>query len=283
MSRKLTTNELDACVRELPVAPTILAKLHQLLAADATNTLDVIPLLRADPALAASVVRLARSPLYQRTSAPENLDEAVVRLGFNELNRLVSYTVMRQMAEPVPAYGASAEEVWRQSLACALAMELMSERRGKPTGTPYLIGLLHAIGVVLLQRVIGREANGRIVFDPAAPEGVARQEVERLGLHQGDAAAHALRHWSFPEAIATPIECQFAPDEAGEHAAAAHQLVQAKWLALAALGDVDAANALVARGELTEKISDSMIELVPYLQPRLAALDIVLAGLELSA
>lgn len=283
MARKLTPEELDGCVRELPVAPTILAQLQQMLAADATNALDVIPLLRVDPALSASVLRLARSPLYQRATLPGTLDEAVVRLGFAELSRLVSYTVMRQIAEPVPAYGISAEFFWRKSVACALAMELLAERRDAPAGTPYLIGLLHAVGELLLQRVVGREADGRIVFDAAAPEGVARQEIEKLGLHQGDAAAHALRHWSFPEAIFTPIEKQFAPHDAGKHAAAAGHLVLAKWLSLTALGETDAAAGLVARGELSPAPNEKSAELVTALEVRLSALDAILAGIEVAA
>lgn len=281
MARHLSSKELEAYVRELPVGPTVLARLNQLLAADATNALDVIPILRGDPALATAVMRLACSPLYQRNAPPESLDEAVVRLGFTELNRLVSYTVMRQMSAPLPAYGESLELFWKKSVATALAMELLADRAGDAVEMPYLIGLLHSIGEILIQRVVGREATGRIVFNFEAEESVAKQEEQLLGIHQGDAAGHALRYWKFPENIAVPIESQFAPREAGPHESAAVRLVNAKWLALTSLGEIERAAALVTAGELPGQPSDELIALVPDLQERIAVLDALIAGMEL--
>lgn len=282
MARHLSSKDLDVYVRELPVGPTVLARLNQLLAADATNALDLIPVLRGDPSLVTSVLRLARSPFFQRATPPENLDEAVVRLGFVELNRLVSYTVMRQLAEPLPAYGETPDLFWKKSVATALAMELFAERAGEAPETPYLVGLLHAIGEILVQHVVNREARKRVHFErtEGAPS-LAKQEEQLLGIHQADAAAHALRHWEFPDAIVIPVENQFAPHEAGILVRAAKSLVTAKWLAFTALGEHERAAALVAHGELSTTPGDDIIAAVPDLQDRIAVLDALLAGMEL--
>lgn len=282
MARHLSSKDLDVYVRELPVGPTVLARLNKLLSADATNAFDVIPILRGDPALVTSVLRLARSPFFQRATLPDTLEDAVVRLGFVELNQLVSYTVMRQLAEPLTAYGETAEFFWKKSVATGLAMEVLAEREGASPETPYLIGLLHAIGEVLVQRVVNREAKKRHQFDltETAPS-VAKQEEELLGVHQGDAAAHALRHWQFPDAIVVPIENQFAPREAGIFVASTKRLVTAKWLAFTALGEHERAATIVAQGELTATPGDDVIAAVPDLQDRIALLDALLTGMEL--
>ncbi len=233
--------ELDEVAGSLPVGPTILSRLHAMLNSERSSTIDIVLAVRMDPALAAAVIHVARSALYGSPHPPETIDDAVVRVGFKEVARIVSYTVLHQLAEPLPLYGESADFFWRKSLACAFAMELLAARAQQPTEPAYLIGLLHAIGAILLQRTVQLRGPAEAVVDPLAPEGPAAQELRLLGIHQGSAASHALRAWGFPDTLVAPIEHQFDPELAGPHAAAAYALGVAKYLSLQTLGRPDLA------------------------------------------
>ena len=51
-----------------------------------------------------------------------------MRIGFKEVARLVSYTVLHQLAEPLPLYGKSADFFWRKSLAAILLQRTVRVR-----------------------------------------------------------------------------------------------------------------------------------------------------------
>jgi HD-like signal output (HDOD) protein len=235
MTQSFDPRELEALVRGLPVGPAILARLHSLLKNPGVSAVDIVLAVRIDPALATAVLRVARSPMFAGEKPPETLDEAVVRIGFKEVSRIVSYTAMQQLAESLPIYGESADFFWRKSVACAMAMEMLTSRAGQPPEPAYLIGLLHSIGAILLHRMAVRLAPAEFAIAPESSEGVAAQEIRNFGMHQGAAAANALATWEFPQADIRPIECQFEPAQAGEFSASAMQLVVAKHLSLLAL------------------------------------------------
>jgi len=78
----------------------------------------------------------------------------------------------------------------------------------------------------------------------ANPQSIPDQELAAAGFTQAQAAAWAMRHWFFPEAIVEPIEYQFNPHEAPVHTQMALRLRLAKWLTHLVLGDEAAARAV---------------------------------------
>lgn len=238
-----------------------------MLRSEESSTIDIVLAVRMDPSLATAVLHVARSALFGAAQPAETLDEAVVRIGFKEVARIVSYTVMHQLAEPLPLYGESADFFWRKSVASAFAMELLAARQQQPTEPAYLVGLLHSIGSVLLQRTVSLHGPADAAVDPLAPEGAAAQELRLLGVHQGSAAAHALAVWGFPAAIIAPIEHQFTPELAGIHQPTARVLGVAKRLAMQALGHPELANVFARPpAELEQSLAAEM-------QERMLALD----------
>ena len=85
----LTRDQILDHARALPAAPRIMAELCELLQ-DINTDLDQIALvIRGDPALAARVIRISNSVVYGGDWAVASIDEAVNRVGFEEVLRLV--------------------------------------------------------------------------------------------------------------------------------------------------------------------------------------------------
>ncbi len=243
----LNPKHLETLLRDLPPTPAVMPRLMAMLSDPESNTEDVLELIALDPGLASTVLRASRSAYYgARGQSVDSVDEAIAAIGFKEVYRIVAlYTLSEAAREPLVLYGLTPEMFWRKSVACALAMEMLCGEMGAPGTTGYTIGLLHAVGEVFVSR-LARQASpkGLPLVAFANPLPIPEQETAAAGLTQSEAAAYAMRHWFFPEAIIEPIEYQFNPHEAPVHTQMALRLRLGKWLTHLVLGDEAAARAV---------------------------------------
>src|SRR5215216_135519 len=102
--------------RKIPAAPQVLAGLCELLQ-DVNTDLDQIAAeIRFDPALTARVIRISNSPVFGSGQRLGSVDEAVNRVGFGEVLRLVgAATVAGMVDRALGCYGIPAE-LLRESL-----------------------------------------------------------------------------------------------------------------------------------------------------------------------
>jgi HD-like signal output (HDOD) protein len=76
-------------VEPLPTAPMILPKLLNALSDPNVNVDEVVNLVVHEPALAAKVLKLCNSALFAGAEPTANISEAVYRVGFYNVYRLV--------------------------------------------------------------------------------------------------------------------------------------------------------------------------------------------------
>jgi HD-like signal output (HDOD) protein len=76
--------DLEAYLRDLPVAAAVLPRLQMLLLSDETNLDEVVELVRFDPSLATRVMHAAGSAYYGRARDVGSLGEAIALLGMRE-------------------------------------------------------------------------------------------------------------------------------------------------------------------------------------------------------
>src|SRR5206468_5353363 len=114
-------------VKNLPTAPRILAQLGQLLLDPNSDLSDVVELLKHDTGLTARVIRVSNSPVYGGGSRAGSLDEALLRVGFNEVYRLVGLAAVAQMSDDnLRQYGISGIRFRENSLFVAFLVEAMA-------------------------------------------------------------------------------------------------------------------------------------------------------------
>src|SRR5687768_7333810 len=83
-------------VRNLSAAPMILARLGRMIANAETPLEDITAMLKCDAALTTRVLRIANSVAYSSGEACGSLEEAVMRVGFNEIYRLTGFAATTQ-------------------------------------------------------------------------------------------------------------------------------------------------------------------------------------------
>jgi HD-like signal output (HDOD) protein len=270
----LNPKTLESLLLDLPPTPAVLPRLMDMLSDAETDASDVLELVNFDPGLAAAILRASRSAFYgTRGQTVDSIDAAVAELGFKEVYRLVSFYALAQTArEPLPLYGLTVDGFWRKSVTCALAMETLCGETGAPGATGYTIGLLHALGEVLLNRLAaGQSTPGRPLLAATATDPLPEQERRWAGTTQTEVAAQVMRRWRFPEAVVEPIEFQFAPHEAPNQAQMALRLRLGKWLTHLVLDDETTARAVNPEFHFAISIpGNSFARMVEELRARLA-------------
>jgi HD-like signal output (HDOD) protein len=264
---RLSPDELVRVLRFLPSAPRILPKLKGLLSDGNSSMVEVVSLIRLDPGIAARVLQIGNSAYYSQGLRCYTVDEAVNRVGYDQVYELVSNAVASQvLVRPLVAYGIEADELWRRSVACALGAELMAERVEISRDIAYTVGLLHGVGMVAIDEWVYRQQLGMFFSGSDLPLETCEAERATLGFHNAEAGAALLRLWEFPPVMSEPVRWQYLPHGTGAHFQLSGVLHIAKWLRDAACSEGDLPKfpeALlmrafkVSRGQL-EKMADEV-------------------------
>jgi HD-like signal output (HDOD) protein len=174
---------------------------------------------------------VANSAYYSKGTRCFTVDEAVNRVGYDQVYDLVAYAVASQvLVRPLAAYSLEADELWMQSVACALAAELLALHSGQDRNVAYTNGLLHSIGMVAIDEWANRNARTLSLKFAGFPREASESERAFFGFTQADAGAALLRNWDFPREMTEPVRWQYAPRASAGYAKMACLLHAAKWL-----------------------------------------------------
>lgn len=228
----LTPDGLVRGLEQLPSVPTVLSQLLRLLESESSTTEDVIELVRMDTAIAARVLRVGRSVFYStRDNICESVDEAVYRIGFDQVHKLVSYAaVSHLLLRQLDSYGIGSEEMLCRSVSCALGAEQLAEHASVNRGVAYTAGLLHGLGLVAIDLWAKQESPGLRFGSAGLPSETCEAETKVLGFDNAAVASSMVRLWQFPPSLVDPISCQYNPRQARDEPLLACILHAAKWL-----------------------------------------------------
>lgn len=165
---------------------------------------QVVEIIRLDQVLTARLLRVANSALLGARSPILTVKDAVVRLGIGQVVSLaIGQDVQGRMQAAIPEYGLLEGDLWRHSVAAALAAEAapgFCAARIPPES--FTAALLHDFGKLIIARQTRRELFG---FLQAARElaGLPGSEAEReiLEVHHGELGGLVAQHWGLPEGI----------------------------------------------------------------------------------
>jgi HD-like signal output (HDOD) protein len=108
----------------------------------------------ADPVIAASVLRMANSPLYRGLKKITALQPAATRLGTRALRSLMMRESLHAAVFQTKGRDEWAERIWAGSRASAYIMYGLSAFTRVDAEDAFLLGLLHDIGEVIVLRIV---------------------------------------------------------------------------------------------------------------------------------
>lgn len=149
-------------------------------------------LVQADPLLAARVVAVANSVIYNRSGrAIADVRNAVSRLGFNTLRVLAAAVVVRQMEgmARTPAHRELAVRLWHHTAHVAALAQVIARRfTHVDPDTAFFAGIIHEVGAFYLISRAGHypglleaQHGALLAWDEGGAARIGRAVLKRLG------------------------------------------------------------------------------------------------------
>jgi HD-like signal output (HDOD) protein len=201
----LTRDSIFQIARTLPATPQVLVRLGELFHDINVGLDEVADLIKRDAALTARIIRISNSVVYGGSLRIGAIEEALNRIGFSEVHRLVGLITSNLLADrPLLYYGVAAEPLREHMLFTALACEALAEECGIDPRNAYTIGLMRTIGMLVLDRVAERMVEIP-PYDHGRQGGYPVWEGIVFGLGNSEVATMILTDWHFPPDIVSAV------------------------------------------------------------------------------
>lgn len=231
-------DELLNGVENLPSSPFPLPELFAALSDADVELGPVVDMIMFDPTLTAKLLKTCNSAFFARSEPIKDAAEAVNRLGFQTVYRIVAAVKGNQMLGPSKkTYALKAGEAWKHAVTAAFSGQFVAEEHGASAGLFFTAGLLHDMGKGILDEKF-KEGYGQVLAEVAgAGKPLVEVEAARYGMNHAEIGARLLERWKFSPEMVSCVQFHHHPGAAGawERSAAfvtlanalAHQIEQA--------------------------------------------------------
>lgn len=200
--------------RKLPTAPQIFGRLGMLLSNMDADVDDIVKLASVDAGLTARVIRMSNSVFFRGDTAVSTLEEAIGRVGFREVHKIVGVAMTDQVFQSgLPVYNLTASQMWENSVTTALAMSNLAAVSAEDEGMAYTVGLLRPVGKLILDTLIQIDQPGVACPDTVTLD-LPSWERAWAGITSNEVGAMILEEWRMPESMHHSVRGHYKPDDA---------------------------------------------------------------------
>lgn len=195
--------EHSAITIELPPLSAPRARALDLLSAGDANVDELAMVVEADPALTAAVLRAANSALSAARDPIRSADDAIVRIGLEDTQRIVAGAVVGDTFDGVRHAGIDADAMWRHLVATGILADAACQSQRGQAGA-FTAGLLHDVGR-LAMAAYDPDRYGRVVEVARLGVDVVRSEFLLFGSDHMAWGEQLGREWQLSEDIVAAI------------------------------------------------------------------------------
>ncbi len=194
-------------VGELATLPEVTVKIIQIVDNPRSTARDLHDVIKNDPALSARILKVVNSAFYGLPGQISNIDRAIVLLGLSAVKNIAIAASMTHLFHGGAIIdGFSGAEVWKHSIATAVASRLVTKAQGRPAfEESFLAGLIADLGLLVERQVFPKKLAEIVSRFSSGGGDFCALEQEIIGAdHQAFGMALATK-WRFPQALCTTI------------------------------------------------------------------------------
>ncbi len=209
-------------IQELPPFPLVVLKVLELIGKEAPFK-EIAKVVEVDEGLTSEILKIANSPFFGLKRKISSVQEAVVYLGEKYLLEIVTRSASKRYYQSThEGYDLRRGELWRHSVACALASEVLNKKLNqKSDHVLFTASLLHDIGKIVLNSFV-KETFDEIIKKVKGGMTFVEAEREALGIDHAEIGGHIAKRWNFPEEIIDAIQYHHEPRKGGLYARKVH-------------------------------------------------------------
>lgn len=189
-------------IQDIPTLPSVFQQTQQLLHSEKTSAQDIAKIISEDLSLTTKILKSANSAYYSTGNVRvSSIQQAIVRLGFNEICRLCSFLAI---VEKFKGMGKNLDHAnfWKHSLASGLTAQYIHRLVGKDTGVDdndlYVAGLLHDLGILIMDQFFPQQFTQITEQFDKTKERYDQVELDILGMDHAEIGAYLLDQWNIP-------------------------------------------------------------------------------------
>ncbi|MFB9886346.1 HDOD domain-containing protein [Balneatrix alpica] len=215
---------------EIPPLPGTAKQIINLCSDPEAGINALVPVVEADPSLAAQVISWAASPYYAAPGKIQSVKDAIVRvLGYDlVMNLALGLALSRTLQVPEEA-PRGFSPYWKQAVCAATAIEalvkLMPPALRPSAGLSYLSGLLHNFGYLVMAHVFPPHFGllcRSLECNPNITPPLVEQQL--LGISREQIGAWLLQAWQLPDEVCVAMRHQHDGEYQGPHSVYANLL-----------------------------------------------------------
>lgn len=201
----------------LPTLPNIVQKLLDLVSDVNAGINDVAEIISYDPSISSKILKLANSVVYGGSEKIGAIDQAVMRIGFDAVKDIVvSLSIIDMFSNN---HQINYKDFWKHSLSVAFGaqvVETMSTGMPKPSEETYMCGLLHDLGILLLDQFLSDHYPNVLEEASKFEKELYEIEQEILGIDHAQVGAILMERWQLPTIICDAVSNQYTPCAEGQ-------------------------------------------------------------------
>ena len=197
---------------ELPAFPAVLQRIQGELAKPNCDARVIAALVSQEPAVAATLLRAANSAIFGGLNPITSLNQAIARLGMNQVQSIVTAIVMNgEFGASIPWAKELIGRLWDHSIASGMAAKSLAKREEIDGEQAFMAGLLHGIGRLVVLRALDFiiHKDSSIQLTPTAIDEI----VESI---QAEVGSRTLTAWNLAEELQLATRFEEVPDEASK-------------------------------------------------------------------
>lgn len=204
----LDIKQLFTDAKKLPILPALLLELMDSFSNQEAKVEDIAKKVSKDQSISAKVIRMANSTAYRRGKEVESIEQAVIRLGLNQVRSIVVAATLSNTFPDIPGFDKN--KFWTDTFTTASIAKALAKHTKVNSETAFTCAMMHNIGELLLQILKPDECSLiALSIESGEPRLSAQREV--FGVDYTEVGVALAKHWNFSTIFCDAIEQQLDP------------------------------------------------------------------------
>lgn len=216
----MTPQELVANIDSLATLPEVALRIARLVEDPKSSAKDIGREIANDAALTGRLLRIANSPAFGQHGKIATISRAIAVLGVRQVRDLTVGLTAVHTFDGISNELIAMESFWRHSVLCAVAAgQIAARRHGGGGESPFIAGLLHDIGQLVLFSRAPQSAREALLMSVDATDDLPLYACEQvvLGFDHGAIGVALAQSWGLPQSLQDCIQFHHEPARTGGH------------------------------------------------------------------
>ncbi len=204
-------------ISDILTIPDVLIEVNNLVRNPFSSASDIAKVINRDLALSTKILKLVNSPFYGFSKQITSINYAIVILGFNTIRDLAITVFILDLIDDKKSDVFDPKSFWQFSVNVGIIAEYLVDRvKLTRNDSIYIAGLLHEIGVVILNQFFPREFNAAYSYAQENRCTLLQAEKKVLNFNHTEISEYLLEKWNFPETILDVCRHCYSPEAGNE-------------------------------------------------------------------